>query len=158
MARIAQIVSTARCLPEHVVTNAELTKRFTALGRPDVINKLAGSTGINQRFYAPKDWVTSDLALAAAKEALKRAGANPRISIWLFSARRHRTTSRRTRRCPPTQTRRKECRHFRCGLRLRSLSGAGRHRGRINRHECGNKGDNGAPLSEVKMNGDLGCL
>jgi 3-oxoacyl-[acyl-carrier-protein] synthase III len=77
MARIAQIVSTARCLPEHVVTNAELTKRFTALGRPDVINKLAGSTGINQRFYAPKDWVTSDLALAAAKEALKRAGRKP---------------------------------------------------------------------------------
>ena len=77
MARIAQIVSTARYLPEHVVTNAELTARFAALGRPDVINKLAGRTGINQRFYAPKDWVTSDLALAAAKEALKRAGRKP---------------------------------------------------------------------------------
>ena len=67
MARIAQIVSTARYLPEHVVTNAELTARFAALGRPDVINKLAARTGINQRFYAPKDWVTSDLALAAAR-------------------------------------------------------------------------------------------
>src|SRR5580692_6420037 len=77
MARIAQIVSTARCLPEHIVTNAELTARFAALGRPDVINKLAGRTGINQRFYAPKDSVTSDLALAAAKEALKRAGRKP---------------------------------------------------------------------------------
>jgi 3-oxoacyl-[acyl-carrier-protein] synthase-3 len=77
MARIAQIVSTARYLPEHIVTNAELTARFAALGRPDVINKLAGRTGINQRFYAPKDWVTSDLALAAAKEALKRAGRKP---------------------------------------------------------------------------------
>ena len=77
MARIAQIVSTARYLPEHVVTNAELTARFAALGRPDVINKLAARTGINQRFYAPKDWVTSDLALAAAKEALKRAGRKP---------------------------------------------------------------------------------
>src|SRR4029077_15760627 len=77
MARIAQIVSTARYLPEHIVSNAELTARFAALGRPDVINKLAGRTGINQRFYAPKDWVTSDLALAAAKEALKRAGRNP---------------------------------------------------------------------------------
>ena len=77
MDRIAQIFSTARCLPEQVVTNAELTARFTALGRPDVINKLAARTGINQRFYAPKDWVTSDLALAAAKEALKRAGRKP---------------------------------------------------------------------------------
>ena len=44
MARIAQIVSTARYLPEHVVTNAELTARFAALGRPDVINKLAART------------------------------------------------------------------------------------------------------------------
>ena len=77
MARIAQIVSTARYLPEHVVTNAELTARFAALGRPDVINKLAARTGINQRFYAPKDWVTSDLGLASAKEALKRAGRKP---------------------------------------------------------------------------------
>jgi hypothetical protein len=46
MARIAQIVSTARYLPEHIVTNAELTARFAALGRPDVINKLGARTGI----------------------------------------------------------------------------------------------------------------
>ena len=77
MFRIAQIVSTARYLPEHIVTNSELTGRFTALGRPEVINKLGARTGINQRFYAPKDWVTSDLALAAAMEALKRAGRKP---------------------------------------------------------------------------------
>jgi 3-oxoacyl-[acyl-carrier-protein] synthase III len=77
MARIAQIVATARYLPELVMTNAELTARFAALGRPHVIDKLAASTGINQRFYAPKQWVTSDLALAAAKEALKRAERKP---------------------------------------------------------------------------------
>jgi 3-oxoacyl-[acyl-carrier-protein] synthase-3 len=77
MARIAQIISTARYLPEHAVTNAELTARFAALGRPDVINKLAARTGINQRFYSPENWVTSDLALTAAKEALKRAGRKP---------------------------------------------------------------------------------
>ena len=41
MARIAQIVSTARYLPPHLVSNAELTERFTALGRPHVIDKLA---------------------------------------------------------------------------------------------------------------------
>ena len=51
MFRIAQIVSTARYLPEHIVTNSELTARFSALGRPDVINKLNARTGINQRFY-----------------------------------------------------------------------------------------------------------
>jgi 3-oxoacyl-[acyl-carrier-protein] synthase-3 len=77
MARTAQIVSTARYSPEHAVTNAELTARFTALGRPTVIDRLAASTCIGQRFYAPDDWVTSDLALPAAKEALKRAGRKP---------------------------------------------------------------------------------
>ena len=54
MARIAQIVSTARYLPEHIVTNAELTARFEALGRPDVINKLGARTGINQPFMFRK--------------------------------------------------------------------------------------------------------
>ena len=77
MARIAQIISTARYLPERVVTNAELTARFTALGRPTVVDRLAASSGITKRFYVPDDWVTSDLALPAAKEALKRAGRKP---------------------------------------------------------------------------------
>ena len=77
MARIAQIVSTARYLPERAVTNAELTEHFTALGFPTVIGKFEASTGITQRFYVPDDWVTSDLALPAAKEALRRAGRKP---------------------------------------------------------------------------------
>ena len=77
VARIAQIISTARYLPERVVTNAELTARFTALGKPTVVDRLAASSGITQRFYVPDDWVTSDLALPAAKEALKRAGRKP---------------------------------------------------------------------------------
>jgi 3-oxoacyl-[acyl-carrier-protein] synthase-3 len=77
MARIAQIVSSARYLPEHVITNAELTARFTALGKPTVIDRLAARTGITQRFYVSDDWVTSDLAVPAAKEALKRAGRKP---------------------------------------------------------------------------------
>ncbi len=77
MARFAQIISTARYSPERVVTNAELTTRFTALGKPTVIDRLAASTGITKRFYVPDDWVTSDLALPAAREALKRAGRKP---------------------------------------------------------------------------------
>ena len=113
MARIAQIVSTAHYLPEHIVTNAELTARFAALGRPDVINKLGSRTGINQRFYVPKDWVTSDLALAAAKEALKRAGRKPEdVNLVILG-----TTSPGLYRAehgsrPAAQTRRKECRHI----------------------------------------------
>ena len=77
MARVAQIIATARYLPARVMTNAELTERFTALGRPTVIARLAASTGITQRFYSPDNWVTSDLALVAAKEALKRANRKP---------------------------------------------------------------------------------
>jgi 3-oxoacyl-[acyl-carrier-protein] synthase III len=77
MSRIAQIVSTARYLPERAVTNAELTARFAALGKPTVIGKFEAATGILQRFYVPDDWATSDVALPAAKEALKRAGRRP---------------------------------------------------------------------------------
>ena len=33
--------------------------------------------GITRRYYVPDDWVTSDIALPAAKEALKRAGRKP---------------------------------------------------------------------------------
>src|SRR6478735_8864528 len=77
MARIAQIVSTARYLFEHAVTNAKLTEHFTVLGRPTVIDRLANSTGILQRFYAPDGLATSDLGVPAAKEALKRAGRKP---------------------------------------------------------------------------------
>jgi 3-oxoacyl-[acyl-carrier-protein] synthase III len=77
MARIAQIVSTARYVPERVVTDAELKARFAALGDPDIIDKYARGTGIMQRFYAPDDWATSDVAMPAAKEALKRAGRKP---------------------------------------------------------------------------------
>lgn len=77
MTRIAQLVSTARYLPEREITNAALTKRFTALGFPEVIDKLGAASGITRRFYAPEDWATSDLALPAAKEAIKRAGRKP---------------------------------------------------------------------------------
>jgi 3-oxoacyl-[acyl-carrier-protein] synthase-3 len=77
MTRTAQIVSTARYVPERRVTNEDMTARFTKLGIPDVINKFGAASGITQRFYAPEDWACSDLALPAAKEALKRANLKP---------------------------------------------------------------------------------
>lgn len=80
MARIAQIVSTARYLPERVVPNEELKARFTAVNdakSANLIDRLGVSTSITQRFYAPDDWATSDLAVPAAREAIKRAGRKP---------------------------------------------------------------------------------
>jgi len=77
MARIAQIVSTARYLPERVLSNADLIQRLAPLGYSDVIKKFEESSGITQRFYAPEDWATSDLALPAAREAVNRAGRKP---------------------------------------------------------------------------------
>ena len=77
MPRVAQIISNARYLHEHVATNAELTARFDALGKPTGIEKLAARKGITQRFFGPEGWATSDLALPAATEALKRAGRKP---------------------------------------------------------------------------------
>jgi len=77
MTRNARIVSMAHYLPERQVTNAELNERFTALGNAEIVGKFAHSTGIEQRWYAPEDWATSDLALPAAQEALRRAGRKP---------------------------------------------------------------------------------
>jgi len=77
MVRIAQIVSTARYVPERVVTNAHLASRLAPGGNASLIEKFAAATGILQRCCVPDDWATSDLALPAAKEALKRAGRKP---------------------------------------------------------------------------------
>jgi len=77
MTRIANIIATGHYVPERRVTNAELTEHFTQLGLPEVVDKLEASSGIRQRYYAPEDWATSDVALPAAREALERAGRSP---------------------------------------------------------------------------------
>ncbi|MDN5871575.1 MAG: ketoacyl-ACP synthase III [Nitrococcus sp.] len=77
MARIANLISTGRYTPAQRVTNEELQARFAALGDAERIAKLAASTGIRQRWYAPEDWATSDLILPAARQALERAGRRP---------------------------------------------------------------------------------
>ncbi|MCK8515305.1 ketoacyl-ACP synthase III [Methylonatrum kenyense] len=69
-----RIIAAAHYVPERLVSNAELNARFAALGKPEVIGKFEASSGILQRWYAPDDWATSDLALPAAREALQRAG------------------------------------------------------------------------------------
>jgi 3-oxoacyl-[acyl-carrier-protein] synthase-3 len=69
----ARIVSTARYVPETEVTNADLAKRLPA----ETIAKFEKASGILTRFYAPPSWAASDVALPAAKEAIRRAGIAP---------------------------------------------------------------------------------
>ena len=79
MARYGTIISTGRYLPEIEVTNAEIKARVTAIN-PDlekVVDAFEESSGIRRRWYAPRDWATSDLATLAAQDAIKAAGIKP---------------------------------------------------------------------------------
>lgn len=75
MNRYARIVATGSYLPELEVSNDELRRRFP--DSPDFVDKMEESTGILTRWHAPEEWVTSDLALAASRAALARAGWQP---------------------------------------------------------------------------------
>jgi len=79
MARYGTIISTGRYLPEIEVPNAEIKVRVTAVN-PDleeVVDAFEESSGILRRWYAPRDWATSDLATLAAQDAIKAAGIKP---------------------------------------------------------------------------------
>ncbi len=71
--RRARILSTGRYVPERVVSNAELEAR---LGQP-LDAWLVENVGIRQRHLMADHEVTSDLAVAAARDALARAGLSP---------------------------------------------------------------------------------
>lgn len=71
--RYARILSTGRYVPERVVTNAELEAR---LGEP-VDEWLRENVGIRERHVMAEHEVTSDLAAAASRQALERAGVAP---------------------------------------------------------------------------------
>jgi 3-oxoacyl-[acyl-carrier-protein] synthase-3 len=71
--RRARILATGRYVPARVVTNAELEAR---LGQP-VDEWLVENVGIRQRHVMADHEVTSDLAAAAARDALARAGLRP---------------------------------------------------------------------------------
>lgn len=70
MARYATIAGTGHYVPERVVTNAELE---ALLGEP-VGEWLVEKVGIERRHVMAPDQTTSDLAVAAARSALRRAG------------------------------------------------------------------------------------
>src|SRR4051812_10055040 len=71
----ANIIATGMYVPEKVVSNDELRVRLAHV--PEFVDKMEAGTGIKQRFHAPDDWATSDLALRAAQQALERAGRTP---------------------------------------------------------------------------------
>jgi 3-oxoacyl-[acyl-carrier-protein] synthase III len=75
MSRYATIVATSSYLPEIKVTNDMLREQLKHV--PDFVDKMEAGTGIKQRWYAPEDWATSDVALPAAKLALEKAGRKP---------------------------------------------------------------------------------
>ena len=65
MSRYATIIATGSYLPPMKSPNADLAEKFG-----EVVGKFEASGGITTRFYAPEDWVTSDLAVEAGKAAL----------------------------------------------------------------------------------------
>ena len=79
MERHGTIISTGRYLPEIEVSNEELRAHFEAVNPKlvPVVDAFAESTGYKRRFYAPRDWAASDIAVPAAQEAIKRAGIKP---------------------------------------------------------------------------------
>ena len=69
----SRIESIGSFLPENIITNQDLEKRV------DTSDEwIRTRTGIKQRSIANENQVTSDLALEASREAIKKAGINPK--------------------------------------------------------------------------------
>ncbi len=73
MTRYAQIVSTGRYIPEKLVTNQDLNK---ILGE-DVDQWLVENVGIRERHVMAETETTSDMIVAAARQAIERANIKP---------------------------------------------------------------------------------
>jgi 3-oxoacyl-[acyl-carrier-protein] synthase-3 len=79
MERYARVIGTGQYIPEIEVTNDEIAARVDR-GTPGlgaVVCKFEQNSGIKRRFYAPREWATSDLAARAAQAALDDAGVKP---------------------------------------------------------------------------------
>ena len=70
----AYISGTGFCVPDDVVTNDDLVARY---GIDTTDEWIVERTGISQRHIADEGELTSDLGIAAAKQALVRAGTDP---------------------------------------------------------------------------------
>ena len=70
MARYAQIASTGRYIPDKIVTNDDLN----AILGENVGDWLVANVGIRKRHVMAENETTSDMIVAASRQALKRAG------------------------------------------------------------------------------------
>jgi 3-oxoacyl-[acyl-carrier-protein] synthase-3 len=79
MTRYATILGTGRYVPEIEVTNEALKERVSAVDPElaSVVDAFEERSGIRSRWYAPRDWATSDIALRAAEKAMESAGIGP---------------------------------------------------------------------------------
>ena len=81
MARYGTIISTGPLA--HNRGNECRSKARVIEVNPDlekVVDAFEQSSGIRCRWYAPRDWATSDLAALAGQEAIKKAGIKPERS------------------------------------------------------------------------------
>jgi 3-oxoacyl-[acyl-carrier-protein] synthase-3 len=79
MARYATIIGTGCYVPEIEHTNAMMKEEMSKISPKlaEVVDKFEASSNIKMRRRAADDWATSDLAVAAAKDALADAGIHP---------------------------------------------------------------------------------
>lgn len=79
MTRYATIIGTGRCVPPIEMSNEKYAALLAETNPKlaEVVGKFEASSNIKTRFYAPDDWATSDLAVAAAKDALNDASIQP---------------------------------------------------------------------------------
>ena len=71
--RHARIIGTGSYIPERLVTNADFDRLLGESGG----DWLGENVGIRERHFMADDQVTSDLAVAAGRNALERAGLQP---------------------------------------------------------------------------------
>ena len=77
MGRYAKIIGTGGYVPDHFEMTNEKFKEYMAKVSPKlpgVVDKFEAASNIKTRWYAPDDWVTSDLAVKASEAALEDAG------------------------------------------------------------------------------------
>jgi 3-oxoacyl-[acyl-carrier-protein] synthase-3 len=79
MERYANIIGTGRYVPKNEITNKTFAGWMGEVSPKlaEVVRKFEESSNIKTRFYGDEDMATSDLAVEAARDALKDAGIGP---------------------------------------------------------------------------------
>lgn len=77
MTLYSKIIGTGSYLPQQRVTNADLTAQLAAKGIETSDEWIFSRSGISARHYAAPEQLSSDLAVAAARQALEMADKQP---------------------------------------------------------------------------------